>query len=163
MSDQTPSRPPPTVSAEVATRLREGLIAANYTVDGLDEILGDRASAALHRGQPLLALRQVRESSRPAAVLARLWVFNDPVSAGELESALPQASTDELADAGLIRSISDGFVGTCDLRPYGDETSQWWVVSDLGRTSLTGHCPPAMSSVSAERPVPWPHGRPGLA
>lgn len=141
MSDQTPSLSPPTVSAEVATRLREGLISTNYTVDGLDEILGDQASAALHRGQPLLALRQVRESTQPAAILARLWVFNDSVTAGELKSALPQVSADELSDAGLIRVVDGGFIGTCDLRPYGDETSQWWVASDLGENVIDGPLP----------------------
>ncbi|MBW8172131.1 class I SAM-dependent methyltransferase [Ornithinimicrobium sp. Arc0846-15] len=141
MSDQTPSFPPPTVPAEVAPRLRAGLIAANYTVDGLDEILGDRASAALHRGQPLLALRQVRESAQPAATLARLWVFNDPVAGEDLETALPQVSADELVDAGLVLLVDGQFVGTCDLRPYGEETSQWWVVSDLGENVVDGPLP----------------------
>lgn len=138
MPNQTSSHPAPRLSLELTQRLREGLTAANYTVDGLNEMLGERAAAALHRGQLHLAIKAARDARAPAAILARLWVFNDAVSGSEIADALPGVVIQELIDSGLVRVVSDGYCGACDLRPYGEESSLWWVASDLGELAIDG-------------------------
>nr|WP_246314963.1 methyltransferase [Kineococcus aurantiacus] len=120
--------------------MREDLRAANYTVDGVGELVGDVASAALDREQPLPALRATAGSREPAAVLLRCATLGRTVTRAELDAALPRTGTDGAAALGLVAAAGsapgDEVRPLVDLRPYAVDdasgTAQWWLVSDLG-------------------------------
>ncbi|WP_434593686.1 DUF7059 domain-containing protein [Streptomyces sp. A5-4] len=125
-----PSLPAPESSA----RLREALIAASFTADGLLDLLGAPAYAALARSETVPALRATRGDS-PLETLVRLFLLQQPVPPALAGAALPLEQC--LADGWLVREADgarDGVLATVDVRPYGgDEGQDWFIVSDLGR------------------------------
>jgi methylase of polypeptide subunit release factors len=135
---------------KLSAALREDLLAAEFSVSGLGELWGEDAAAALHRAHRVAARRALDRISTfsPGAVLARLFVLGLPVSAGELERALPLLGVDGAIDLGLVASAgrvarpADAITPLVDLRPYSFTDSwgpaNWWIASDLGELSL-GH------------------------
>lgn len=61
-------------------RLREALLAADFTVDGLLDLLGAPAYAALARSETVPALRATRGDT-PLETLVRLFLLQRPVPA----------------------------------------------------------------------------------
>jgi SAM-dependent methyltransferase len=130
-------------------RLREDLLAAEFTVGALTELWGEAAGAALARGHRTPALRALDSLAQPApaATLARLFVLGLPVEAALLDSALPSAGAEGTRRLGLVSSPSaDGSVKPLvDLRPYAFTDSwgevNWWIASDLGEVALGGSLP----------------------
>ncbi|MFI6609429.1 methyltransferase [Streptomyces sp. NPDC050507] len=116
-------------AADHATRLREALLAAAFTADGLLELLGAPAYAALARSETVPALRATRADA-PLDTLVRLFLLQRPVPAGRAAAVLPL--TECVADGWLTEA--DGEVrATVDVRPYsGPEDQDWFIVSDLG-------------------------------
>jgi methylase of polypeptide subunit release factors len=121
------------VDASACARLRAALLDAGYTVDGVSELLGGTAYAALARGEIVPGLRASGGGS-PLETLTRLFVLQQPVDALDVEAALP--GRDALA-LGLISSDGVETRAVVDVRPYGDGVNDWFVVSDLG-TGLVG-------------------------
>ncbi|MET9514996.1 methyltransferase [Streptomyces sp. NPDC002994] len=123
---------------ESSARLRDALLAAEFTADGLLELLGAPAYAALARSETVPALRCTRGGS-PLETLVRLFLLQQAVPAARARAALPLEQC--LADGWLVREGADGGGGadggvraTVDVRPYGGEEGQdWFIVSDLGR------------------------------
>lgn len=141
------AHPAPAGTTEELANFGADLAQAGYTTDHLAGLLGPVASAALHRDQPLPALRALDGSDDPAAPLVRLLVLGCDEPASELDTALPQTGAQGLLTLGLAVLVqddpsggdeTDGAVlrGTCDLRPYGDERHDWWLASDLSETVL---------------------------
>jgi len=126
------------VDTALIARLRADLLAADFTVDALDELWGADAAAALYRGQRVPALRALG-STTPLASLARAFVLGLPA---DLAAALPTLGVGGAAALGLISA--DG-APLLDLRPYSfvDERGMvsWWIASDLGELAL-GHAIP---------------------
>ncbi|HWR85243.1 MAG TPA: methyltransferase [Rhodoglobus sp.] len=122
---------------QLVDRLASDLRAADFTVDALAGLWGPEASAALHRGHRMSALRALDGS--PLARLARVFVLGLP---DDLGPALPSLGVDGAVELGLI-----GTDGTprLDLRPYafvdGRGIVNWWIASDLGEVAL-GHAIP---------------------
>ncbi|MEU9202404.1 methyltransferase [Streptomyces sp. NPDC048332] len=116
-------------AADHATRLREALLAAAFTADGLLELLGAPAYAALARSETVPALRATRGDA-PLDTLVRLFLLQCPVPAQRAAAVLPLAEC--VADGWLTEA--DGEVrATVDVRPYsGPEDQDWFIVSDLG-------------------------------
>nr|WP_187285248.1 class I SAM-dependent methyltransferase [Streptomyces sp. or43] len=116
-------------AADHATRLREALVAAAFTADGLLELLGAPAYAALARSETVPALRATRGDA-PLDTLVRLFLLQRPVAAGRAAAVLPLAEC--VADGWLTEA--DGEVrATVDVRPYsGPDDQDWFIVSDLG-------------------------------
>ncbi len=135
----------PSGTADQLADLRADLGEVGYTSEGLTELLGPLASAALHRDQPLPAQRVLEASRAPAALLVRLLVLGLPVPAAELVDALPRTGLEGLLALGLVVPTGEGAAaevrGTCDLRPYGDDRHDWWVASDLSELALGGALP----------------------
>ncbi|MCF6522586.1 methyltransferase [Streptomyces sp. JJ36] len=148
------THPLPTPAPEAVDRLRTALLAARFTPDGLLELLGATAYAALARSEIVPALRVTRDGGPPAA-LVRLFLLRQAVPRAEAAAALPVAEA--LADGWLVPADPDdpqaapdvpavsghradartegaGAVrATVDIRPYaGPEGQDWWIVSDLG-------------------------------
>ncbi|MER5279504.1 class I SAM-dependent methyltransferase [Streptomyces sp. NPDC002809] len=116
-------------AADHATRLREALLAAAFTADGLLDLLGAPAYAALARSETVPALRATRGDA-PLDTLVRLFLLQRPVPAGRAAAVLPLKEC--VADGWLTEA--DGEVrATVDVRPYsGPEDEDWFIVSDLG-------------------------------
>jgi methylase of polypeptide subunit release factors len=139
--------------------LRADLREAGYTVGGVEDLLGPLAAAALHREEPVPALRvtaspAVRSDAR--ATLVRAFVLGVEVTRGELDGALPRLGAVGAVRLGLadVAGAHDGDPARAlvDLRPYeaadgldpdaGPEdrpgagsaagTVDWWIASDLG-------------------------------
>ncbi len=118
----------PESSARTA-RLREALLAADFTADGLLDLLGAPAYAALARSETVPALRATRGDS-PLETLVRLFLLQRPVELRRARAALPVE--DCLADGWLVQD-GDELRARVDVRPYGGPEGQdWWIVSDLG-------------------------------
>lgn len=137
----------------LAADLRE----VGYSVDGVAELLGPSASAALGRDQLIPALIVTEKASqgepRAAALAAvvRFWLLAVPQDPAALDAALPRTRTEGLlalglaepADAGESAEAGKAAVrAASDLRPYGWKDTagegatgsggaELWVASDL--------------------------------
>ncbi|MBM9620236.1 DUF7059 domain-containing protein [Streptomyces zhihengii] len=124
-SVSTPSLPSP----GLAPRLRDAFLAADFTADGLLDLLGAPAYTALARSETVPALRATREDGVLSA-LVRLFLLQRPVARQRARTALPLEEC--LADGWLVRD-GDEVRATVDVRPYGGPEGQdWFIVSDLG-------------------------------
>lgn len=109
--------------------LREALISAAFTADGLLERLGASAYAALARSETVPALRATRGES-PLDTLVRLFLLQRPVSYERARAALP---VEECVQDGWLRRDGDEVLASVDVRPYGGPDGEdWFIVSDLG-------------------------------
>lgn len=119
----------PTADPARTDRLRSALLSAAFTADGLLDLLGAPAYAALARSETVPALRATRGDG-PLETLVRLFLLQRPVAYARAAAALPV--DDCLADGWLVRD-GDEVRATVDVRPYGGPEGQdWWIVSDLG-------------------------------
>ncbi|WP_435242966.1 DUF7059 domain-containing protein [Streptomyces cucumeris] len=129
MSTQQPPFRLPTADPARTARLRDALSAASFTADGLLDLLGASAYAALARSETVPALRATRGDSS-LETLVRLFLLQRPAPYPRASAALPVE--DCLADGWLMRD-GDEVRATVDVRPYGGPEGQdWWIVSDLG-------------------------------
>ena len=117
-------------SQELAVRLRQALVAADFTVEAVRELLAEVADAALSRNETTPALRRTAGDEGPLATLTRLFLLQSVVPAGAAEAALP-GLVDPLVTEGLLdRSVGE-VAARLDVRPYATEDAALWVVSDL--------------------------------
>jgi Methyltransferase small domain len=115
--------------ADVVPRLRDALRAGGYGYDGVAGLLGPAAHAALSRNETTPGLRVTRGGSA-LETLVRLWPLQAPVDRHAVDRALP-GLVDPLVTAGLLDVSVDRVRARVDVRPYADEGTGWWVVSDL--------------------------------
>ncbi|YAL83698.1 DUF7059 domain-containing protein [Dermacoccaceae bacterium W4C1] len=119
-------------------RLAQALRAADYTLPAIAERLGERASLALNREQPLPAARVTEDAGDPVAVLVRLFALGYAVPVGRVDDALPGFGVSGLVDSGVVALESgDRIRAAFDLRPYGQDDQSWYVLSDLSEV-MTG-------------------------
>ncbi|MFI1967200.1 methyltransferase [Streptomyces pathocidini] len=119
----------PTPDADRTSRLRDALLVAAFTADGLLELLGAPAYAALARGETVPALRATRGDA-PLETLVRLFLLQTPVPVDRARAALP---VEDCVSGGWLVRHGDEVRATVDVRPYGGPEGQdWWIVSDLG-------------------------------
>ncbi|MBA0053539.1 class I SAM-dependent methyltransferase [Streptomyces sp. AJS327] len=119
----------PDPAPRTVDRLRESLRAAGFTADGLLELLGGPAYAALARGETVPALRATHGDG-PLDTLVRLFLLRRPVDAKRAAAALPM---EECVESGWLAPVDGELRATVDIRPYGGPEGQdWWIVSDLG-------------------------------
>ncbi|MFR9758088.1 methyltransferase [Streptomyces sp. TR06-5] len=129
--------PSPVPAADSAERIRSALLAARFTPDGLLELLGGVAYAALARNETVPA-RRALQSDGPLETLVRLFLLQRPVPEEHAGWALPLDVA--LADGWLVpadpgAAPPGGPVvrAAVDIRPYGGpEGEDWWIVSDIG-------------------------------
>jgi methylase of polypeptide subunit release factors len=103
-----------------AARLRAALLAAGYTVEGVSDLLGPLAHAALGRAEPVPALRVTRGGS-PLETLVRLFLLGTAEPADRALAALAGQHALLALEGGSARAAYD-------VRPYGES---WYVVSDV--------------------------------
>ncbi|WP_212911698.1 methyltransferase [Streptomyces sp. TS71-3] len=129
----SPGAPDAGASADAdraAAGLRDALLAAGFTADGLRKLLGSAAYAALARGEAVPALRAT-SGEGPLESLVRLFLLQQPVPHARVADVLPVS--DCLETGWLTRAGGDEVAATVDVRPYAGPLRQdWFVVSDLG-------------------------------
>ncbi|MEV6652708.1 methyltransferase [Streptomyces sp. NPDC051219] len=112
-----------------SSQLRDALLRAGFTADGLLDLLGAPAYAALARSETVPAVRATRDDG-PLQTLVRLFLLQRPVPFAHAAAALPVE--DALADGWVTRD-GDEVRAAVDVRPYGGPEGQdWFIVSDLG-------------------------------
>ena len=128
---------PDSSNAKLIALLRTDLLAADFTVDGLNALLGSDAAAALNRGQRVPALRVIQETA--LGTLARVFVLGLAAERDDLNFALPRLGAVGAVQLGLIDTFGNPLV---DVRPYLvvdlAPVANWWIASDLGEVAL-GH------------------------
>ena len=163
-SNQSSPRPPQTDDPALITRLRQDLVQAGFTNDGVAELLGTEAVAALDREQVVPGQLQILQALHPShhesaassssAVLTALWLVAVEVTPEQVDAALPRTGVDGLQQLGLaeVRPAEEGEAGVpvvvprVDLRPYRIEghsggISDFWVTSDLSAHQVAGALP----------------------
>lgn len=147
-TDDAPRSDHPELLASLASDLR----AISYTVDGVAELLGESAYAALNRDQIIPALlvserlsKSGVETTRALSVLVRLWLLAVPQPQSDVDLALPTIGAQGLARLGLITLEAGVATAKVDLRPYGWEANadgsggaELWVASDLAAHQQAG-------------------------
>ncbi|KRF16810.1 transferase [Nocardioides sp. Soil797] len=116
-------------SSDLPARLRDALRAADYTYDGVAELLGTTAHTALSRNETVPGLQRTKGET-PLETLTRLFLLQTPVTVTAAEQALPDL-TDRLAAEGILERSVGEVAARMDVRPYADEERDLWVVSDL--------------------------------
>ncbi len=150
LTSPPPPAEPPGAPGLVAA-LRADLLASGFTVDGVGDLLGDVASAALHREQAVPARRVLASgpTDDPRAALTRLFLLGDDVPRAALDRALPGTGTAGAMRLGLVDAAGagddDAVRAVVDLRPYAAEDARgpvaWWLSSDLGELATGGRLP----------------------
>ena len=79
---------PPVTDPRLIKRLRAALLAAGFTVAGVEARLGPLASAALHREQPLPATVVTDDATDASGILLRLFTLGRPVRASAVATAV---------------------------------------------------------------------------
>ena len=108
--------------------LRTALTRAGFTVDAVFWLLGEDAHRALGRNQTVPAQRATAGGG-PLATLVRLFALQVPVDRAAVDTALP-GLVDALVAADLLEASGGEIRALVDLRPYGDEDHDWWIVCD---------------------------------
>ncbi|MEU1497045.1 class I SAM-dependent methyltransferase [Streptomyces sp. NPDC005732] len=133
MGDVSHTSLPPLPSpdrVDVAVRLRDALLSVSFTADGMLDLLGAPAYAALARSETVPALRATRGDT-PLETLVRLFLLQQPVPHARVADVLPVE--DCLETGWLARTGGDEVTATVDVRPYGGPDGEdWFIVSDLG-------------------------------
>jgi methylase of polypeptide subunit release factors len=120
----------PHLSPDAAEALRGALLRARYTTDGVRELLGPSAHAALGRGEIEPAFRASRDGGE-LGVLVRLLLLGATEPDAAVAAALGPLTPADAAAAGLLAPDGEGWRAALDLRPYAEEDGEWWVLSDL--------------------------------
>ncbi|MCL8253029.1 methyltransferase [Aeromicrobium fastidiosum] len=108
--------------------LRSALRGAGFTVDGVYALLGDDAHRALGRNQTVPAQRATRGGG-DLATLVRLFALQVPVDRDRADAALP-GLVEPLVAARMLVASGGEVRALVDVRPYGDEEHDWWIVCD---------------------------------
>ncbi|KAA1396106.1 N5-glutamine methyltransferase family protein [Aeromicrobium ginsengisoli] len=108
--------------------LRRALTRADFTVDAVFALLGEDAHRALGRNQTVPA-RRATAGRGDLATLVRLFALQVAVDRERADAALP-GLVDPLLAAGMLQASGGEVRALVDVRPYGDEAHDWWVVCD---------------------------------
>lgn len=117
------------LSPDVTARLRDALRVADFTVGAIEELIGAESQRALLRNQSTPARRRATDGSG-LSTLTRLFSLQAPVSRTDADRALP-GLVDAMSVAGMLETSIGEVNARVDIRPYGDEDHDWWIVCDL--------------------------------
>lgn len=115
------------LTPEQVEALGADLRSAGYTTDGVAELLGPDADAALGRGVWWPALHATGEDR--LSTLIRLFLLGTDQPAERVRAALPSVSLEELVAAGVLEMAGD-VRAALDIRPHSDGARDFFVVSD---------------------------------
>jgi methylase of polypeptide subunit release factors len=149
--------------AGAAARVRQFLLDAGFTTDGVMARMGSASFAALGRGltvpvrRALAAYRAQPDAQAPGAPptpgatptpppvhtsphlaldhLIGTFLLGDPLPPG----ALPAGVEADLAALGMLRHEPGRSVPTVEVHPYGEPDTDWFLVSDAGAPQRPDH------------------------
>lgn len=114
---------------DLPNRLREALVAADFTHDAVSDLLGEQAHVALMRNETVPGERVTRSGSA-LETLTRVFLLQRPVRRRDADVALP-GLVEQMAGEGLLATDGDEVRALLDVRPYATDDRDLWVVSDL--------------------------------
>nr|WP_245937685.1 methyltransferase [Williamsia limnetica] len=117
----------------MAAGLRIAFQNADYTTDGVLDLLGDEAHGALGRGEPV-PVRRACADSGSLGTLIRLLLLGDTCTRSQVSAALSPVGIDEAIGAGLLDADGAGVCAAVDLRPVDLGSGNRWLFSDLDGT-----------------------------
>ncbi|WP_258342084.1 DUF7782 domain-containing protein [Saccharopolyspora gregorii] len=120
----------PDLSNDVLDRLRAAFQEVGYDADGVMDLLGPQAHAALGRGEPVPALRATADGG-PLGTLVRLFLLGEAEPAAEVAAALRPLPVADAVAGGVLAAEGDALRAALDIRPHSAGEDSWWVVSDL--------------------------------
>lgn len=127
----------PVVNTKLIALLRQDLLAAKWTVDTVESLMGPIASAALNRDQRVPAMQKLAEEHTPQAVLTKLFILAEPVGSLALARTFAKLGVEGITELGLVGADDKKtYVAKVDFRPHcaqlpGGFTQNWWIASDL--------------------------------
>ncbi|MFI9817125.1 DUF7782 domain-containing protein [Saccharothrix variisporea] len=130
----------PDLSIELTARLRGAFQNAGYDADGVVDLLGPQAHAALGRGEPEAARRATADAGE-LGTLVRLFLLGDAEEPAAVRKALDGLDLDQAVDAQVLVRDGDHVRAGLDIRPYGDDEGSWWVIADLDSEQRGGPVP----------------------
>ena len=136
-------------------RLREALTSARYTSQGIEDLLGEPATAALARNDFRAALRRHRATATRWPRWSGCSSAARPSRLAAVAAALAPLPLDAALAAGLVERHGDGL--RAGGRP-GAATADWWVVADLsaGAAPRPAAARRPRARHRRRRPPPWP-------
>ncbi|MEU8227528.1 class I SAM-dependent methyltransferase [Kribbella sp. NPDC048915] len=114
-------------SGTVVEGLRAAFGVAGYTVDGVAARLGDQANAALGRNETAPAVRRTA-SGDALDTMIRLFLLQRSVPENDVHKAFPGI---DLVAPGIVVRSGGEVQAAVDVRPFGADGREWWVVADL--------------------------------
>jgi methylase of polypeptide subunit release factors len=122
----------PLIPADDVARLREALLAADYTSAAIADRIGPEAVAAVRHGDMRGLLRATRAVDDPLSTLVRLFLAAQTEPSEAVARALHPLPLDAAVAGGLVEVYGDGLHAGVDLDVYTGHTGQdFWVLSDL--------------------------------
>lgn len=118
------------LTTERLDRLREAFLNAEYDADGVLNLLGPSAHAALGRGEPESVLRACADGGA-LGTLIRLFLLGTAETTAAVQSALGPLPLADAVAAGLVVQDGTAVRAGLDVRPHGVGDQSWWVISDL--------------------------------
>lgn len=122
----------------LAGGLRTAFLRAGYTTDGVLDLLGDEAQAALGRGEPV-PVRRACAGGGELGTLIRLLLLGDTCSRTEVSAALAPIGLEQAVALGLLHYDGSGMCAAVDLRPVDLGAGNRWLFSDLDGTMRRKH------------------------
>lgn len=122
-----------TIDAGVVDAIGADLRSAGFTIDGVAELLGADADAALGRGVWWPAMRASHAAPperQRLATLVRLFLLGADEPREKVEAALPSAPLETLAANGVLEFAVGTARAALDIRPHSDGARDFLVVSD---------------------------------
>lgn len=109
-----------------AQALAQRLAAVNYTVDGVQDLLGPVAAAALERDAITPAQGVLTGDDSPLSVVVRVFLLGETVSPSLVEDAV--CNVESLRD---LVSVDDGLLAAAvEVAPYAVDDKDWVVAAD---------------------------------
>lgn len=121
------------VASSVVDAIGADLRSAGFTTEGVAELLGADANAALGRGVwwPVLRVTHAASADRQRlAVLVRLLLLGTEEAPDLVEAAFPSSSLQTLTASGVLEVDGDKVRAALDIRPHSDGERDFYVVSD---------------------------------
>jgi methylase of polypeptide subunit release factors len=129
--------PRPLLPRDDVARLREALGSAGYTSLSIAARIGPAAVAAV-RHNDFRGLLRATEAPDRLATLIRVYLAGRTETEAAVTAALAPLPLERALAAGLVERYGDGLRAGVDLDVYGDDTADWWVLSDLDTRPARG-------------------------
>ncbi len=126
------------LASDDIARLREALVAAEYTSPAIAGRIGPAAVAGVRRNDLRELLRATTDRD-PLATLIRLFLAGQTEPTDAVRAALAPLPVEAAIAAGLVEVYGDGLHAGVDLDVYTGHTGDdWWVLSDLDADARPG-------------------------